>query len=171
MRRRKHTAKNYFQEAVIQSLVHLKKDDPERFIDVISLPAITGLFSSEKLEWLGSEKSLRVFFDLLKVREKISCEWESFKSLFIGPEPINKQTWNSEINELIYLIDCFRDEGTIRKHKTPHKQLQKLFLNKYGESLESKIIASTLYKGIRREDIRNDLEDIIKAVLKAKSGG
>lgn len=117
------------------------------------------------IEWKKEEKILEVFWKTLKMYELIKCDWDFFKAHFMEGYKIGgKIQWYANTNELAYIIDCFRTKEIIAKHKHPHKQVKEHFLDQFGKEISSRVLASSLDKGIRNQERQSVAEIIISTV-------
>ncbi len=155
---------NLFCQAVAFALRELKVKDPIAFMELISPPEN---ITFNKIKWIKEEKSLLLFFNLLRKHRLISSEYDCFKVHFIGTSSVvNKITWKSNINELVYLFNCLAMEKITEKVRNPHSQICEHFIDQYGQPLKSETLRTLLNKGINDAERESIIENIIKELVK-----
>jgi hypothetical protein len=159
-----HKSNVFFYQAILIAMEEFKEREPYKFIGLFhSMPRNLAIY---KIGWLKKDFTLKKFCDLLNKQELINFDFEFFKLHFKGTDhPISRITWQSNLNELVYLFSRLRDEEIILKHKTPHLQLQDHFLDKYGKPIKAGSLRTLLEKGIRDGKKAEIIDRIVNDIL------
>lgn len=125
--------------------------------------------TTSKFGWIKENNSLLKLYEILLNHGFITCDFEAFRSHFIGTEITTEYIgWHSEITQLVYLFNQLQVEAFIPKHKNPHLLLQEHFLNKHGNNLKNKSLRSSL-NNVRNNKPIKIIENIIHVLLETKN--
>lgn len=160
-----YTSKNFqeFREEMHRSL-DLKLD---LFLQNSQLIEI--LNSDNKISWLKSEEVLFIFYELLITYKFIECNFTHFQSCFMGNEPSQgKITFLKPTNQLPYIMKVIEETGFIANCKYSHIRLSQHFLDRFGKPLDTKVLRSSLNKGVGKKEKLFIDKEIIGQLLKYK---